>query len=197
MAGLTQYSKVVDAVCNFDRSFADYVAHVRQFLQRCADRGISSNRDKFRFGQEEVLFAGYVLSSLGYSPDPKLLSAITDFPTPESVTDLRSFLGMVTQLSAFCSDIVDCTHSLRGLLSTKTSSSGWRITMPPSLRRSKPLSHLKHLLITTRVAQLVCTLTQAAAKAWDSSSLRNNQTTRGAPRKLGHGSCSVQSQDTP
>ena len=119
MAGLTQYSKVVDDVCVFDRSFADHVAHVRQFLQRCADRGISLNRDKFRFGQEEVLFAGYVLSSLGYSPDPKLLSAITDFPTPESVTDLRSFLGMVTQLSAFCSDIADCTHPLRGLLSTK------------------------------------------------------------------------------
>ena len=101
MAGLTQYSKVVDDVCVFDRSFADRVAHVRQFPQRCADQSISLNRDKFRFGQEEVLFAGYVLSSLGYSPDPKLLSAITDFPAPESVTDLRSFLGMVTQLSAF------------------------------------------------------------------------------------------------
>ena len=33
MAGLTQYSKVVDDVCVFDRSFADHVAHVRQFLQ--------------------------------------------------------------------------------------------------------------------------------------------------------------------
>ena len=73
MAGLTQYSKVVDDVCIFDRSFADHFAHVRQFLQRCADRGISLNRDKFRFGQEEVLFSGYVLSSLGYSPYPKLL----------------------------------------------------------------------------------------------------------------------------
>ena len=119
MAGLTQHLKVVDDVCVFDRSFSDHVAHVRQFLQRCADRGISLNRDKFRFGQEEVLFAGYVLSSLGYSPDPRLLSAITDFPTRESVTDLRSFLGMVTQLSAFCSDIADCTHPPRGLLSTK------------------------------------------------------------------------------
>ena len=81
MAGLTQYLKVVDDVCVFDRSFADHVAHVRQFLQRCGDQGISLNRDKFRFGQEEVLFAGYVLSSLGYSPDPKLLSAITETPS--------------------------------------------------------------------------------------------------------------------
>ena len=119
VAGLTQYSKVVDDLCVFDRSFADQIADVRQFQQRCADRGIYLNRDKFRFGPEEVLFAGYVRSSLGCSPDPKLLSAFTDFPTPESVTVLRSFLGMVTQLSAFCSDIADCTHPLRGLLSTK------------------------------------------------------------------------------
>ena len=55
----------------------------------------------------------------GGSSEPPEPTIATPLPTPESITDLRSFLGMVTQLSAFCSDIADCTHPLRGLLSTK------------------------------------------------------------------------------
>ena len=70
MAGLTQYSKVVDDVCVFDRSFADHVAHVRQFLQRCADRSISLTATSSSLGRRRFCLLVMFCRHLGTALTP-------------------------------------------------------------------------------------------------------------------------------
>ena len=117
--GLKNYRRIVDDVVIFDNKETDHLAHVRQFLKRCSDKGISLHKEKFKFCEREITFAGFQLSREGYKVDDSLLNAIRDFPLPTNVTDLRSFFGLANQLSSNTATIAQCLQPLRPLLSTK------------------------------------------------------------------------------
>ena len=93
--------------------------HVKQFLQCCQDRQISLNREKWKYCQPRVTFAGFQLSSEGYQIDPAITEAISKFPTPTNRSDLRSFFGLVNQLSSSTDTIAELLSPMRSLLSTK------------------------------------------------------------------------------
>lgn len=63
--------------------------------------------------------AGFILSAKGYRVDDAITEAISRFPTPTNRSDLRSFLGLVNQLSASTPAIAALLTPLRPLLSTK------------------------------------------------------------------------------
>ncbi len=118
-AGLPGFRRVVDDVVIYDHDRAQHTSHVRQFLQRCADMNITLNLSKWKFAQDTIDFAGFVLSQQGYKIDPSITRAIVDFPAPANRTDLRSFIGLVNQLSASTPVIASLLAPLRPLLSTK------------------------------------------------------------------------------
>ena len=117
--GLSAFRRVVDDVVIFDKDKESHITHVKQFLQRCQDRQISLNRDKCTFCQTTITFAGFNLSTEGYRIDSSITDAITSFPVPSSRSDLRSFFGLVNQLSSSTDTISKLLVPLRPLLSTK------------------------------------------------------------------------------
>ena len=117
--GLSDFRRIVDDILIFDEDPTSHVNHVRQFLQRCEDRGISLGRDKFQFCQTEVDFAGFHLSQDGYRISDDITQAISGFPTPSSRTDLRSFFGLVNQLTGSSDRVSSALAPLRPLLSTR------------------------------------------------------------------------------
>ena len=46
---------------------------------------------KFAFAQEEVEFAGIVISNVGIKPTKRYIQAIKTFPTPRNIHDVRSW----------------------------------------------------------------------------------------------------------
>ena len=118
-AGLQGYRRVVDDVVIFDKDKTQHASHVREFLQRCSERKITLNTEKWVYAQTEVSFAGFHLSQDGYHIDDSIITAISKFPTPVNRTDLRSFIGLVNQLSSSTPTLVGLLAPLRPLLSTK------------------------------------------------------------------------------
>ena len=55
----------------------------------------------------------------GYKPDPALTNAIAEFPAPRTLSDLRSFVGLVNQVAPFSEETAEHLEPLRHLLSTK------------------------------------------------------------------------------
>ena len=51
---------------------------------------------------------------------PRQLAALSDFPPPQNVSDLRSVLGLVTQLAGFVPDVAQMSAALRQLLKKGT-----------------------------------------------------------------------------
>ncbi len=117
--GLHDFRRVVDDVVVYDEDLTTHITHVRQFLQRCEDCGISLGKDKFQFCRTEVVFAGFCLSKDGYHISNDITKAIDSFPTPSSRTDLRSFFGLANQLAGSTNNISSALAPLRPLLSMK------------------------------------------------------------------------------
>ena len=117
--GLERTIKVVDDVLIASRTREEHLRDVKAFLDRCLEHGITLNLKKLKFCQESVKFAGFVLSGEGISADPKKICAITEFPKPTNITELRSFMGMVNQLGSFSPHISEKCVPLRELLKTK------------------------------------------------------------------------------
>ena len=73
------------------------------------------------FSKTTVKVLGNIVSSEGVSPDPDKIEAIVNLPAPKNVSEVRSFLGMINQLSKFTDHLADKTKPLRDLLSEKNS----------------------------------------------------------------------------
>ena len=52
----------------------------------------------------------------GIQPDPAKVASLRKFPTPSSVTELKSFLGLANQLGHFLPDLSHATKNMRLLL---------------------------------------------------------------------------------
>ena len=71
------------------------------FLSITGSSGVVLNPDKFQFAVRTAEFAGFRVSDENIEPLPKYLDAIRDFPTPTSTTDIRSWFGLVNQVSNY------------------------------------------------------------------------------------------------
>ena len=113
--GLTWAKKIVDDILLWARDYAELWPRIRIILDRCRHWNITVSLSKFEVG-EKIFFAGCVITGEGIYPDPAKTKAIRDFPTPQNLTDLRSFLGLAQQLGHYHPDLAHLTAPLRPLL---------------------------------------------------------------------------------
>ena len=59
---LLGFRDVVDDFVIQDSNLSDHIAHVKEFLKRCADQHIALNTEKCWFFQTNTTFAGFLLS---------------------------------------------------------------------------------------------------------------------------------------
>ncbi|WJX88382.1 hypothetical protein P8452_70480 [Trifolium repens] len=58
------------------------------------EKKLYAKLSKCEFWMKEVCFLGHVISSGGIAVDPAKVNAVLQWGTPESVTEIRSFLGL-------------------------------------------------------------------------------------------------------
>ncbi len=119
LAGLSNMSKVVDDIIVYGSDLEEHINDVRQLLLRCRESGITLNKKKFQLAKNNVKFAGYVVTDHGIKADPDKVKAITHFPKPSNITDMRSFKGLVEQMGGFSKEVAEAMQPLRPLLSQK------------------------------------------------------------------------------
>ena len=85
---------------------------IRVILGRCKVMGVTISRKKLKI-DKTIKFAGYHISSEGVRPDPEKVASLKDFPSPNDLTSLLSFLGLANQLDHFIPDLSLMTVRLR------------------------------------------------------------------------------------
>ena len=103
-----------------DEANVDHDKRLHSFLQRCEERGVKLNVDKFKLRQEEVRFIGHVTTSDGLGIDPTKVKAIVDMPNPTDVPGVQRLLGLAQYLAKFLPHLSDITKPLRDLTRNDT-----------------------------------------------------------------------------
>ena len=119
LEGLPDVVRVVDDVLIYGPDEATHCRNVEAFLRRCEAKNIRLNPDKVVFMQQEVEFGGLVINESGYRVADHIIDGIKNFPLPETISDMRSFQGLLNQLSPYDEKVAQIFAPLRHLLSTK------------------------------------------------------------------------------
>ena len=85
----------IDDILIASSNAEEHENHLRTVFQRLREISLRINLSKCQFGCSELEFLGHKISRDGISPTLDKVRAITQFPKPKTVVELRRFLGMV------------------------------------------------------------------------------------------------------
>ena len=82
---------------------------------RVDECGLTLNLDKCQFSMSQLTFMGHFLSSRGVGVAADKVKAVVEARVPESVSEVRSFLGLVNYSGRFIPDLVTLSEPLQRL----------------------------------------------------------------------------------
>lgn len=95
LQGLDFLFNYIDDVIIASHDETQHKEHLRLVFKRFNEYGVTINMSKCCFGQKTIEFLGHHVTSEGIKPLNDKVKAIIDFPKPETVSDMRRFLGMI------------------------------------------------------------------------------------------------------
>ncbi|GBG64190.1 hypothetical protein CBR_g40890 [Chara braunii] len=107
----------LDDILIFSRTVEEHAQHVDKVLPLLRQLKYKINVEKCEFGRTRILYLGHEVSADGIRPEDAKVASIRDWPRPQSVTEVRSFLGMcgyyrnfVKNYSTIASPLTDLTR---------------------------------------------------------------------------------------
>ncbi|XP_023818302.1 uncharacterized protein LOC101156138 isoform X1 [Oryzias latipes] len=98
-----------------ETAIQDHDAKLRKFLERCQQKNIKLNPEKFKLRQRECTYIGHRLTANGLKIDPDEVRAIEQMPRPTDVKAVQRLLGMANYLAKFCPHLSNQCAVLRQL----------------------------------------------------------------------------------
>jgi hypothetical protein len=100
----------------FGESIDDCLTNLENVLNRCKEKNLVMNWEKYHFMVTNGIVLGHILSSTGIEVDKSKTELIANLPTLKSVKDVRSFLGHVGFYRRFINDFSVISKPLSNLL---------------------------------------------------------------------------------
>ncbi|UYV85104.1 K02A2.6-like [Cordylochernes scorpioides] len=104
----------------FSPTFDEHVRRLELVLRCLSKAGLVLNPDKCLFGTKRLSIFGHLVDGEGVHPDPGKVDAMSKFPTPKSLTDVRSFIGMCSYYRRFIKNFAQKAEPLHRLLRKDT-----------------------------------------------------------------------------
>ncbi|BHF66177.1 hypothetical protein SprV_0200919300 [Sparganum proliferum] len=116
LSGIPGKAGYLDDIIIVGRSPAELQDRVCAVLERVQEYGFRLRADKCQFFLDSIKYLGFVFDVNGRHPDPENIRAIQRMPAPKNVSQLRSFLGLISYYSAFLPSLHDVRAPLNRLL---------------------------------------------------------------------------------
>ncbi|GBG80067.1 hypothetical protein CBR_g30433 [Chara braunii] len=91
----------LDDILICSKTVEEHLAHLDKVLSLLRQHKFKINGEKCEFGRTRVLYLGHEISAEGLKPDNAKVASIRDWPCPQSVTEMTSFLGMTGYYRTF------------------------------------------------------------------------------------------------
>lgn len=108
----------LDDLLVYSSTFEEHLVRLETVLQRLREAGLKIKVDKCHFLQSEVRFLGQVVSAQGVSTDPEKVSAVNQWPVPNTLKELRSFLGFCSYYRRFIEGFSRVAGPLHDIVNT-------------------------------------------------------------------------------
>jgi hypothetical protein len=106
----------IDDICIYSSgTLEDHLEKVAAVIRALRIIGFSGNPTKCAFAQKEVVFLGHRISNGKISPLHDKLQALLQYKRPQSITELRSFLGFASYYRRFIKDFAAIAAPLHAL----------------------------------------------------------------------------------
>jgi len=109
-----------DDILIFSSSYEEHLHHLQLVFQQLQDHDWKIKLSKCEFAKQSIAYLGYVITPAGVTIDPQKVAAVVNWCTPQSVKDLRSFLGLAGHYRKFVRNFGIIAKPLTELLKKNT-----------------------------------------------------------------------------
>ena len=106
----------LDDIIIFSDTEEEHLKRLEAVFQKLCTAGLKLKPSKCFFFKEEIEYLGHVVSGKGISTNPKKIEAVSKWPTPRTVYDVRSFLGFVGYYRRFIKNFSRITKPIREVI---------------------------------------------------------------------------------
>jgi len=137
--------------------------HLRQVLRTLHAEKFYANSKKCAFSTDIVIFLGFVISSERVSADPEKVKAITEWPQPCTIREVRTFHKLVTFYRRFINNFSVIMTPISDYL--KSGGFQWTLAAAKAFKKVKRLmieAHVMHLSNFLKALEVTCDASELA-----------------------------------
>lgn len=105
----------LDDIMVFGKDKEEHDRNLAKVLANLKNHNVLINEEKSKFGQQSVEFLGFLVSSDGWKLGDEKIAALKNFRSPETLAEVKSFLGLINFIEKFIPHRAHCTWRLREL----------------------------------------------------------------------------------
>ncbi|CAF0913458.1 unnamed protein product [Didymodactylos carnosus] len=84
----------IDDIVIFSPTFDQHLIDLNNVLHKIREAELTLKTSKCQFCRRELKYLGHLVTPEGIKPDPSIVSSVREFPRPQKIRTLQSFLGL-------------------------------------------------------------------------------------------------------
>ena len=109
----------LDDILIFSKTREDHVLHVNRVLDILKKEKLFLKMSKCEFRKTSLVYLGHIVGGGELRIDPSKVEAIVNWPTPKTVTEVRSFLGVAQYWRKFIAKFSSIAAPMHAVKSVK------------------------------------------------------------------------------